>query len=848
MASKTGKDFLDYAASGSDLVKDVKAKKSVKKAERVILWKFIKKVNPNYRFYKVHAELIKQLQRVIDGTCTRLIIQCPPRHGKASSNSVTVLTSKGWTTHGQLRVGDRVFHPSGRQVEVVALSPEVRMNARVHLSNGETIECHMNHEWTVYDRGRWKWRTVETSELVEWSQKGADRCRYQLPDIEALQFDSKDLTMDPYVLGVWLGDGSTGANLFCGAEADNAIADAVEACGYQITRRFQHKTTGVWYYALDGLRTGGSGRFSRQLGDLGVFKDKHIPESYLRSSIPQRLRLLAGLMDTDGSMCPKTGRARIVTASERLAGEIMDLCTTLGFRPYLTSQEPCLSSSGIQGKSTVYTVGFQPNLEIPCALERKRVKRHAVRRRIGIVSAEVTLEGEMGRCIQVSSPDGLYLIGNKLNPTHNSQLASRLLPAAYLLAHPDRTIGLSSYSGEMAEGFSGEARSFFKEGGGLLNESSKAVNYWKTNAGGGLWAAGVEGACTGRTGHLLIMDDPVKGRSEAESMRVMQKLQNWYTSDFYSRRTVTPDGKPPAIVIIQTRWSENDLIGYLLDKEKEVSPESREGWTIVDLPALYEDPDSRPILPEGCDVIPDWRTEIDEPLCPQLGWTKHELFKTREMSSRDFASLYQQRPAPEGGNMFDPTWWQYYKGDDDLPLFQQVILSVDCNFTNNNTSDYVVGTVIGQAASQFYILDMVRQRLDVIGTMAMIARMYKQHQLNGTIIELAANGFAVHQMMYKKVPGLVGWKPQGNGSKVSRASGIVPMVEAGNVYLPNTAPWLDAFINEFNLFPASKNDDMVDSLSMGLNYMVQRTPPTITSVVWGRGSTPLLDVPHQRLW
>ena len=83
MASKAGKDFLDYAASGSDLVKDVKAKKSVKKSERVVLWKFIKKVNPNYRFYRVHAELIKQLQRVIDGTCTRLIIQCPPRHGKS---------------------------------------------------------------------------------------------------------------------------------------------------------------------------------------------------------------------------------------------------------------------------------------------------------------------------------------------------------------------------------------------------------------------------------------------------------------------------------------------------------------------------------------------------------------------------------------------------------------------------------------------------------------------------------------------------------------------------------------------------------------------------------------------
>ena len=105
-------------------------------------------------------------------------------------------------------------------------------------------------------------------------------------------------------------------------------------------------------------------------------------------------------------------------------------------------------------------------------------------------------------------------------PRHGkSLLASQLLPAAYLLAHPERFVGISSYSAELAEGFSRKARDYYREAGGLLNPSSQAVNAWGTESGGGLWAAGVGGAITGRSGHLLIIDDPVKNREDAESPR-----------------------------------------------------------------------------------------------------------------------------------------------------------------------------------------------------------------------------------------------------------------------------------------------------------------------------------------
>jgi predicted phage terminase large subunit-like protein len=413
--------------------------------------------------------------------------------------------------------------------------------------------------------------------------------------------------------------------------------------------------------------------------------------------------------------------------------------------------------------------------------------------------------------------------------TGKSYLSSKLFPAAYLMAHPDRYVGIVSYSAELAEGFSRSARDYYRQAGGTFDPYKQAVNDWGTQGGGGLWAAGVGGAITGRSGHLLIIDDPVKNREDADSPRIMEKLWDWYTSTLYTRL----EPQVGAIVVCQTRWSENDLIGKLLESEMNVSEKGREHWTILDLPAISEDPGSRPPLPSHCEVIEDWRQEPGLALCPQR-YDIDEYERIREaIGARDFAALFQQRPAPQGGNMFDPNWWGYYDHSSTLPEFQRIMLSVDCTFTNANTSDYVVGSVIAQAGNSFYVLDLAREKTDIMGTMAMISRMHNRHSLSGTIIELAASGYAAYQILSKKIPGMIGFKPE--KSKVARATGIVPVVEAGNVYLPASAPWLDAFINEFSLFPAAKNDDIVDSISMAINYMTQRSAPAMTEVSWGRG-------------
>lgn len=424
-----------------------------------------------------------------------------------------------------------------------------------------------------------------------------------------------------------------------------------------------------------------------------------------------------------------------------------------------------------------------------------------------------------------------------------SLLSSRLLPAAYLLAHPDRYAAICSYSAELAEGFSKEAREYYREAGGLLDPSSQSINRWGTMAGGGCWATGVGGSVTGRSASLIIADDTVKGREEADSTRTMDKLWTFYQGSLYTRL----EPGHGAIIIVATRWGENDLTGRLLEAEMNAPPEARENWTIIDWPAISEDAGDRPPLPGHCEIIRDWREEAGLPLCPQR-YDISDLERIRQaIGPREWSALYQQRPAPIGGHLFNPEWWQYYESAADLPEFDRVMLSVDCTFTDNSDADFVVCTVIGQAGNRFYVIDMLRRRTDIIGTISMIASMLNKHSIDGTIIELAASGHAAFQILRQRIPGIIGYKP-GDRSKVGRVAGIVPVVEAGNVYLPKNVTWLDTFLNEFNLFPASKNDDICDSVAQCINYLSQRSTPQLTQVHWGRAAFLPEMLPESRPW
>lgn len=433
-------------------------------------------------------------------------------------------------------------------------------------------------------------------------------------------------------------------------------------------------------------------------------------------------------------------------------------------------------------------------------------------------------------------------------PRHSkSETASRLFTAYYVYTYPFRWVGLCSYGAELAEGLSRVAQGHYREAGGRMDPKAGAVNLWGTLDGGGMWAAGVGGAITGRGFHLGIVDDPIKNSEEAHSETIREKHKDWWDSTFYTR--AEPGA---AIVVIQTRWHEDDLSGFLLSRENGDEPEQ---WTILNLPAIAEDPDADR-FPETCTVVPDYR-EMGAALCPER-YNAEKLNKIRRRIRPYFwNALYQQRPAAPEGAILKNHWWRFWRpaGSElppvpvrladgsiflapvaDRPAFlDQQLQSWDMAFKDAESSSYVVGQVWGRTGAMRYLLDQVRGQWEFTKTAAEVVKLVNRYpDATLRLIEDKANGPAVISALGKRVSGLVA--VQVEGSKEARARAISGDIEAGNVYLPHPAiaPWIWEFMEECRAFPHGSHDDQVDALSQALRRF-QKDDPSV-------GDDELLDL------
>lgn len=393
-------------------------------------------------------------------------------------------------------------------------------------------------------------------------------------------------------------------------------------------------------------------------------------------------------------------------------------------------------------------------------------------------------------------------------PRHGkSEEISRLFPAYYLSRYPARWVAIASYSFELARTFSRAARAAYGEVTHDLSADSTAVEMWETRSGGGLWAVGRGGSATGKGAHLFIVDDPLKDQMEADSEIVRESLHDWYKSVVNTR--LEPGG---AVIIVHTRWNEADLAGELLAIEAQ--SERPERWRIVNLPAVAERPEDSVFFPATCTVLPDWR-QPGEPLCPER-YPLDRLLSIRATSGeRVWNALYQQRPVEAGGQVFKRSWWRYWT---ERPArFDRVVQSWDCTFKDTDGTDYVVGQVWGQVGARFYLLDHVRDRLSFTDTCRTIVAMRaKWPEAHAIYVEDKANGPAVIDALVRTVPGIVAVNPE--GGKVARAYAQQPLVEAGQVYLPDpsTAPWVETMLREFSAFPNGRHDDEVDAFTQAM--------------------------------
>ena len=466
----------------------------------------------------------------------RLLILEPPRHGKQLADSTPILTTRGWTTHGALVAGDDVFGPDGRSARVLAVGPPSDEKVDVRFSDGTVIACHPLHEWTVWDRSASKWRTVETRYMMGQRLACSDRARFQLPHHAALSFPARALPVDPYTFGAWLGDGTSTAALFCGAADD--LAHIVARIPYGRTSSYVQRSTGVHYQ-----RFGADLRGALQVS--GAWANKHIPDAYLFSAEYQRRALLAGLVDTDGSV-NADGRVRFVGCNERLVRDVQRLVRSLGYRCGLQRRQATDRGRAIRDVQTVWVADWTPHDGVgQGSLPRKVVPRRFTPRKVGIMSIAAAAPSP-GRCIQVDRADGLYLAGDALLPTHNSELVSKYFPAWWLGKSPEDAVLLSSYSDRFAKTWGRKARDVFQEFGPsvfelFLRGGQTATEDWGIAGHGGTMAtAGIGGSIVGRGAELLIIDDPIKDQVAAQSQLVRDNIWDWWVSTASTR--LAPDG------------------------------------------------------------------------------------------------------------------------------------------------------------------------------------------------------------------------------------------------------------------------------------------------------------------
>lgn len=413
-------------------------------------------------------------------------------------------------------------------------------------------------------------------------------------------------------------------------------------------------------------------------------------------------------------------------------------------------------------------------------------------------------------------------------PRHGkSQITSVAFPAWYLAVNPSHEIIQTSSEFDLAQNFTGKARELFIEskafhGHAIERGAQSASSNWRIEKRhGGLYAAGVGGMITGRGAHGLIIDDPIKNSEEAASQRQRDKIYDWYWTT--ARPRIEPNG---FVILIMTRWHEDDLAGRLIAE----SQEHGEPFEVLSLPAIAEDGDALGRAP-------------GEALWPER-YSRAMLDTMRSaMPSHHWNALYQQRPTDEEGAIFKRQNFSYYDdaafdidGEQCYKIGERYIPKKDIRVfqvvdTALKAGDYdrdytVIGTFGVTPDESLIVMDIMRDRLEVPDQTAAIKAAYdKWPRARYIAIEDRQSGTgAIQQLVRDGYP----IKPiQATINKRLRATASDVKIKIGNDVVQNSAPaasmyqqgkvfhlrgasWLDAFEDELLAFDHGRHDDQVD--------------------------------------
>jgi predicted phage terminase large subunit-like protein len=390
-------------------------------------------------------------------------------------------------------------------------------------------------------------------------------------------------------------------------------------------------------------------------------------------------------------------------------------------------------------------------------------------------------------------------------PRHGkSELISNWLPTWYLYNNPEKKIILASYAAEFASKWGAKVRENLTENPLIqipLSKSTKGKKHFMTLEGGQMMTAGMGGPITGSGADVFIVDDPIKNWQDAQSDLIRERHKDWFRSVALTR--LEPGA---SIVILQTRWHEDDLSGWLLSgKDTDDVQSLNKPWRLINFPALCEDAN---------DVL---GRRLGAALCPERYSAESLKEIQSELGELIWSALFQQRPSSLQGNIILKEWIRYYDTRPDK--FDEQAIFADLTFKEGTTTDFTVVECWGRVGSNIYLLDQMRARMGFPDQIAAIREMAKRFP-NAYFkqIEEAANGAAVIEMLKNEIIGLVGWKPQ--TSKEARLAAVSPLYQAGNVHYPSPRlnSWVEINISEVLSFPNAKHDDTVDVASMAVNY------------------------------
>ena len=390
-------------------------------------------------------------------------------------------------------------------------------------------------------------------------------------------------------------------------------------------------------------------------------------------------------------------------------------------------------------------------------------------------------------------------------PRHGkSTLASQLFPAWYLGRHPERSVITASYGQELADDFGRRVRDLLRHPlhrtvfpRCRIANGAASIRSFRTTAHGAYYATGRGGAITGRGADLFIGDDLLKDHAEANSELIRRSLHDWYASVAYTR--LHPGA---GIILVQTRWHEDDLAGRILR-------EHPSDWTVLNMPAIAKVDET--FRKAGEALWPErFPVELLESIRTQVGGSV-------------WAALYDQMPSAAEGAIFKRQWFREFTLP---PKFSRIVQSWDTSFKTGTENDFSACTTWGVAENGYYLLWFWKERLEfpeLKRKMRMLAEDWNPSQI---FIEDAASGQSlIQEMRARSALPIIPIKV--DKDKIARAQAVTPMFEAGRVFVPQSAPWLNGYIDELASFPNGVHDDAVDSTTQALNQLRWRRDGTM---------------------